>query len=277
MDSKKNKDNDKYFHKRLIIMKSTINRFKRYQFLFEELVKRDFKQKYKRTVLGMGWSLLSPLLQLLVMSIVFGQFFGRSMEHYTIYLFCGNLIFAYFKESTSGGMNALMANRGIFSKVNVPKYMFLLSRNVSSLINFGITLCIFFLFALIDKVKFGLHFFVLTYPILCLVVFNIGIGMILSALFVFFRDIQYLYDIFTLLLMYMSAIFYTVDTMAPWIQKLIMCNPVYCYIRYFRIVVLDGNIPSLAYHGLCAAYALVALVTGAWVYKKYNHKFLYYV
>ena len=123
-----------------------LSKFKKHQFLFEELVKRDFKQKYKRTVLGMGWSLLSPLLQLLVMSIVFKQFFGRSMEHYTIYLFCGNLVYSYFKESTSGGMNSLMANRGIFSKVNVPKYMFLLSKNVSSLINFGIALLFLLLF-----------------------------------------------------------------------------------------------------------------------------------
>ena len=124
------------------------------KFLFEELVKRDFKQKYKRTVLGMGWSLLSPLLQLLVMSIVFTKFFGRGMEHYTIYLFCGNLVFSYFKESTNGGMNALMANRGIFSKVNVPKYIFLLSKNISALINFGLTLCIFFLLCFIDNVNF---------------------------------------------------------------------------------------------------------------------------
>lgn len=254
-----------------------LTKLKEHKFLFEELVKRDFKQKYKRTVLGMGWSLLSPLLQLFVMSVVFKQFFGSGIEHYTIYLFCGNLVFSYFKESTTGGMNSLMSNSHIFSKVNVPKYLFLLSKNVSSLINFGLTLCIFFLFALIDGVEFGLHFFALIYPICCLVVFNIGVGLILSALFVFFRDISYLYDIFTLLLMYMSAIFYNVDTMEPWFQTLIMCNPVYCYIKYFRIVVLDGSIPSLAFHVLCLFYAVVVLAIGAGVYKKYNHKFLYYV
>lgn len=258
-------------------MASTINKFKKHQFLFEELVKRDFKQKYKRTVLGMGWSLLSPLLQLIVMSVVFKQVFGRSMDHYTIYMFCGNLVFAYFKESTNGGMNALMANRGIFSKINVPKYMFLLSKNVSSLINFGLTLCIFFLFALIDGIDFGLHFLALIYPVICLIIFNIGVGLILSAMFVFFRDISYLYDIFTLLLMYMSAIFYTVDTMDPWFQQRIYFNPIYSYIKYFRAVVLDGMIPSVGLHILCVFYAIAALVLGAWVYKKYNHKFLYYV
>lgn len=254
-----------------------LTKLKKYQFLFEELVKRDFKKKYKRTVLGMGWSLLSPLLQLFVMSIVFKHFFGRGVEHYTIYLFCGNLIFAYFKESTNGGMNALMSNAGIFTKVNVPKYMFLLSKNISSLINFGLTLVIFFLFAFIDGVDFGLHFFALLYPIACLIVFNIGMGLILSALFVFFRDIGYLYDIFTLLLMYLSAIFYTVESMSKWLQILIMCNPIYCYIKYFRLVVLEGIIPSLPFHLLCAFYSALIFGIGALIYKRYNHKFLYYV
>lgn len=254
-----------------------MNNVFKYKFLFEELVKRDFKQKYKRTVLGMWWSVLSPLLQLFVMSLVFKQFFGRTVAHYTIYLFCGNLVFSYFKESTNGGMNSLMSNSRIFTKVNIPKWMFLLSKNVSSLINFGLTLCVFFLFVFLDGIKFDLKFLALIYPILCLVVFNIGIGLILSALFVFFRDIGYLYDIFTLLLMYMSAIFYTVDNLSVMFQRLLLCNPIYCYIKYFRLIVLGNTIPSIEYHLLCAAYALIALLVGAWIYKKYNHKFLYYV
>ena len=102
------------------------------RFLFEELVKRDFKQKYKRSILGMGWSILSPLLTLLVMRLVFTQFFGRNMEHYTTYLFAGNLMFSYFRQATNGGMQSLMANANIFTKINVPKYMFLFSRNISA-------------------------------------------------------------------------------------------------------------------------------------------------
>ena len=102
----------------------TREKIRKNQFLFEELVKRDFKKKYKRTVLGMVWSVLSPLLTLLVMRVVFTQFFGRTTAHYTTYLFAGNLIYSYFRESTSGGMTALAANANIFTKVNVPKYMF---------------------------------------------------------------------------------------------------------------------------------------------------------
>ena len=89
-------------------------KLKEYQFLFEELVKRDFKKKYKRTILGMGWSMLMPLLTLLVMKLVFEQFFGRNIEHFTTYLFCGNLLFSWFSESTNHGMRSLYGNASIF-------------------------------------------------------------------------------------------------------------------------------------------------------------------
>ena len=252
-------------------------KFERYQFLFEELVKRDFKKKYKRTVLGMVWSLLSPLLMLLVMKLVFTQFFGRTMEHYTTYLFCGNLVFAYFKESTSQGMTSLMGNAGIFTKVAVPKYLFLFSKNVQTLINFGLTLCIFFVFCAFDGITFTWRFFLLLYPICLLVLFNIGVGLVLSALFVFFRDIQYLWSIFTQLLMYMSAIFYTIDRYPASVQKLFFANPIYLFIYYFRRIVIEASIPSLGFHLLMLAYVAVFLGFGCWMYRKYNTRFLYYV
>jgi len=254
-----------------------IQKFQKYGFLFEELVKRDFKKKYKRTVLGMAWSILSPLLMLLVMRLVFTQFFGRNMPHYTTYLFCGNLIFAYFNESTSQGMRSLMENRGIFTKVNVPKYLFLFSKNVQTLINFGLTLCVFFVFCILDHITFTWKFVLLLYPICCLVLFNIGVGLILSALFVFFRDIQYLWSVFIQLLMYMSAIFYTIDNYPPMMKNLFLLNPVYLFIRYFRKIVIDAAIPSIWFHLLMLADVVIVLAIGCFVYRKYNTKFLYYV
>ena len=254
-----------------------ISKMKKHFFLFEELTKRDFKKKYKRTVLGMGWSILSPLLQLLVMSFVFGEIFGKGTPHFTIYLFCGVLVFNYFTESTKSGMRALLENAAIFNKVNVPKYLFLFSKNLSSLINFGLTLLVFFVFCLFDSIAFSWNFFALIYPIICLVVFNLGMGMIFSALNVFFRDISYLYDIFIMLLRYLSAIFYTVDRFNPFLQKILYINPIYCYIKYFRIIVIDGNIPSLPYHLLCAFYAFAVFGIGALIYKLCNRKFVYYV
>ena len=255
-----------------------LTRMKEYGFMFTELVKRDFKKKYKSTYLGMVWSLLSPLLTLLVMTLVFKNFFGRDMEHYTIYLFCGNIMFSYFQDSTSGGMGSLVANSSIFTKIKVPKFLFLLSRNVSSLINFGLTFLVFWVFLLIDGVSVTLAFFALIIPILLLAIFNFGMGLILSALFVFFRDMQYLWGIFTMLLMYMSAIFYTVsaETFGRFAFAFYL-NPLYVYITYMRTIVLEGAIPSLEINLLAVAYSLATLGVGALIYKKCNHKFLYYV
>lgn len=269
-----NSKNQKNIFKRYT---SSLKNLKKNQFLFEELVKRDFKQKYKRTVLGMGWSVLSPLLTLLVMKVVFTEFFGRNTQYFTTYMFCGNIVYTYYKESTKSGMSALMDNKGIITKINVPKYLFLLSKNVSSLINFGLTLVLLFIFAAIDGVPFGFHFLALIYPIVCLVVFNIGIGLILSALFVFFRDISYLYDVFTLMVMYCSAIFYQVDRYPASVRQVFFLNPVYCYIDYFRVVTMKSQLPDLKLHLLCAVYAVAALVIGGTIYKKQNQKFLYYM
>ena len=246
-------------------------------FLFSELVKRDFKKKYKRTVLGMAWSILSPLLTLLVMRVVFTQFFGRNMDHYTTYLFCGTLVFTQFNDSTSQGMATLMGNSGIFTKVNVPKYLFLLAKNVQTLINFGLTLCVFFVFCAIDGITFTWKVVFLIYPIICLVLFCIGMGLILSALFVFFRDTQYLWAVFTQLLMYLSAVFYTIDGYSYKVQCAFLLNPVYLFIRYFRKMVIDAAIPTVWFHLLMAADVVIAVGVGCWMYKKYNTKFLYYV
>ena len=258
-------------------MLNSLKKFKEHQFLFTELVKRDFKKKYKRTYFGMLWSVLAPLLSLLVMSLVFTQFFGRTTPHYTIYLFCGNIVFSYFTDSTNGGMGSLLGNSGIFTKINVPKYLFLFSRNMSSLINFGLTLGVFFIFCIIDGITFTPLFLLLIFPVLCLVIFNLGTGLILSALFVFFRDMQYLWSVFTQLLMYMSAIFYNVSQFDEGIQKLFLINPLYVYITYFRTIVIDNQLPSLTLHLLAFGYAVIAFGIGALLYKKYNHRFLYYV
>ena len=262
-------------------MKGIAQTFRQHRFLFTELVKRDFKKKYNRTYLGMLWSLLSPLMTLFVMRVVFTQFFGRSMEHYTIYLFCGNIVWAYFSDATNGGMSSLMDNAGIFSKINVPKYLFLFSRNVSSLINFALTFAVFLIFCVIDGVAITPLFFALIIPILCLMIFNIGMGLILSAMFIFFRDVQYLWGVFLTLLMYLSAIFYDPAQFGG-MEKLFLLNPVYVYIKYFRSVVIGvgGNIPmlpSIQYHLLAVGYAVAAFLIGFLIYRKMNHKFLYYV
>ena len=141
----------------------------------------------------------------------------------------------------------------------MPKYLFLLSKNVSSLINFGLTLCIFFVFVIADGIPIKLRFLMLLYPVCCLIIFNIGVGLVLSALFVFFRDISYLYSIFTMLLMYLSAIFYQITIVPAKFRMFFYLNPLYCYIEYFRKIVLESKIPTAEFHLLCAFYAVVFL------------------
>lgn len=258
-------------------MSSILNKCLKYQFLFEELVKRDFKKKYKRAVLGILWSMISPLAMLLIMSIIFGHFFGGRVPHYTIYLLAGQIVWGYYSEATNSGMNALNNNSSIFSKMNIPKFLFVCSINVSSLINFILTFIIFLIFTLIDGITFKLSFFMLIIPIICLVVFNYGIGLILSALYIFYKDIQYLYKVFLQLLMYCSAIFYTIDILPEKLQVFFYLNPIYVYITYFREIVVFNNIPSLELNVLAFLYALLALFIGMYVYKRYNYKFLYYI
>lgn len=251
--------------------------YDKYGFLFSELIKRDFKKKYKRTILGILWSILSPLFMLSVLAVIFGNFFGRDIPHYIIYLFSGQVVYNYYVESTNEGMGALFENASVFTKINVPKYLFLFSKNISALINFGIILLIYFGFVWFDGIIFTWKFLCLVYPIVCLIFINLGIGLILSAMFIFFRDIQYLYRLFTQIVMYCSAIFYNINSLPQHIQNVFFCNPIFVCITYFRSIVINNTIPEVWLHGLLAFYAVGLFIIGCYVYKKYNYKFLYYV
>lgn len=247
-----------------------------YRFLFEELVKRDFKKKYKRTVLGMLWSIISPFLTFLIQLFVFGSLFRRGDSNFIIYLLTGNLMFHFFSDTTTTGMFAMYSNASVLSKINVPKSIFLLSSNVAGTFNFFMTLLVYFVFMIFTGVNFGPHLFLMIYPILCMIIFNLGISYILSSLFVFFRDTQYLYSIATRLLTYMSAIFYYADALPENIQFVFAINPIYRYIAYMRQLVIDSTIPNLTSHLVCFGFAAVALIIGYLFHKKTEKKFVFY-
>ena len=258
-------------------IQTSIRRFQENWFLFEELVNRDFTKKYKGTILGMAWSVVAPLLNLYIMKMVFENMLAKGKPHYTIYLLTGNIIMGYFKEATKAGMSSLVDNSRIITMINVPKYLFLFSKNVSALFNFGLTLIVLFFYCLIEKdLPITPKYLLLIFPIVCLMVMNLGFGMILSAFYVFFRDMKYLYDIFLTLLTYMSAIFWYIDAIPTKFQPLFKLNPVYDIITYCRTLIIDGRIPSTGDHILCLGFALVFFVTGAVMYKAFNRKFVYY-
>lgn len=244
-------------------------------FLFSELVKRDFKKKYKGTILGVLWSLLYPLLDLLILILIFTKLLGRDTPHYPIYVFCGVIILAYFREATRESLYALRANRNIITKVKMPNILLILSKNVSALFNFLLTLCVFILICIIDGVSFKLMFLLLVFPILCITMFNIGVGLILSICYVFFKDGAYLYDLLLVIINYVSAVFYSISSFSINAQKLFLCNPLYCYIEYFREIVIYNKIPSLGLHLLCFIYGVIFLGIGILVYKKNRKKIFY--
>jgi ABC-2 type transport system permease protein len=249
----------------------------RQKFLIEQLVKRNFTKKYKRTLLGIVWSVLNPLLQLLVMKLVFSYFFGRNIPNYTTFLFSGLIIFDFYSQSTSQSMSSLVGNVGILKSVNISKYVFLIAQNIEVWINFILTFIVFLMFCAIDNVEFTWKFLLLTIPIMFLTIFNLGVGMILSILYIQFKDIQYLYGIFLRLLMYMSAIFYNLDIYPESAQKLFLLNPIYVFIQYFRLIVLHQTIPSVNIHLLMIFYTVFFGFIGAKMYRKYNKRLFYYV
>lgn len=220
---------------------------------------------------------MSPLMMLGVISFVFSQFFGRTIEYFVLYVLAGQIVFAYFSESTNTGMVSLLNNANIFSKINVPKFLFVLSRNVSALINFILTVVIFFCFVFAYGIEPNLLMLLIFYPIICLIIFNYGIGLVLSAFYIFFRDMQYLYSLLLQIVMYGSAIFYSIDMLSKSYQVVFYFNPLYLYITFIRDVVIYNRIPELWFVVLCGLYAVTAMVFGLLIYKKYNYKFVYYI
>ena len=252
------------------------DKVKQNRFLFEELTKRDFKKKYKRAALGILWSVISPFLTFLIQFFVFGYIFKRLDSGFVVYLLTGTLMFSFFSNATTTGMFSMYSNGAILSKVKVPKALFVLSSNSAATFNFFLTLIVYFGFMLVCKVNFGLHLLLMIYPILCLIIFNIGMSYVLSALFVFFRDVQYLYQIFTMLLSYLSAIFYEVKAFPENLHFLFYMNPLYQYISYMRELVIQSSVPSFTHHIVCLAFSFGMLGIGLLVHKKTEQKFVYY-
>lgn len=254
-----------------------MNRINEYKFLFKELVKRDFKRRYKGTILGMLWSILYPLLDLLILVLIFTRLLGRDTPHYPIYIFCGTILMAFFRESTKEGLSSFRNNRNIIKKVKMPNFLFVLSKNASSLINFLLTLVVFIVLCIIDGIEIKLMFILLVFPILCITLFNIGIGLILGTFYVYFRDISYIYDLLLIIINYLSAVFYRIDAFPLKIRALFLLNPLFCYIQYFRQVVIYNIVPNILLHGLCLFYALFYLGIGILIYNNNKKKFIYYL
>jgi ABC-type polysaccharide/polyol phosphate export permease len=255
-------------------LRAQINTFNRYKYYLGLLIKRDFISRYRKSILGILWSLLNPLLTMLVLTLVFQYFFRFEIEHFPVYLLSGMLIFSFFSESTTLAMSSIIAGESIIKKIYVPKYIFPLSKVVSSLVNLLFTLIAFILVFLFTRAPFHWTIFLIPIPIIYIFVFSLGVAMLISSLAVMFRDITYLYGVFTLLLMYFTPIFWPVSMLSPQMAPIIGLNPLYQFVTYFRQLALWGTIPGLWTNMVCIGYALLALCGGTAIFMRQQDKYI---
>lgn len=267
-------------------IKNILANFKKYQFLMQQLIMRDFKVKYKRSVLGVVWSLLYPILMMAVMAVVFSQMFRFKVEgiNYLVYLMTGIIMWSYFSEASNSAMVSVVNNFPLISKVYIPKYIFPLAKCIFVGINFVLTLIPWF--GVIILTQFGLgtypasiniYYLLIPYIFLCLFIFTVGIGLFLSCVSVFLRDVFYIYGIILTIWNYFTPVFYSIEILPKYIQNIFQLNPLYQYINAVREIVLYGRCPSLLSLLIIGLISIVTLLIGAVIFKKNQDKYIYYI
>lgn len=251
--------------------------YTRYRFLLKQLVNRDFQTKYKRSMLGVAWSFLNPLLSMTVQYIVFSTLFRNDTPNYPVYLLTGIVFFNFFNEAVANGMTAITGNASLIKKVYMPKYIYPVSKILSSLINFSFALIPLFLVMLITGTPFRASLLLLIFDILCLLGFVMGVGLLLSTFMTFFQDTKFLWNVLSMMWMYATPIFYT-ESIIP--QKLLFfyhMNPMYQYITFARVAIIGGTSPAPTAYLWCMLSSAVVLALGMFVFKKNQDKFVLYL
>lgn len=256
---------------------SVINAIFHYQFLLQQLIARDFKSKYKRSILGVFWSFLNPLLTMSVQYIVFSTLFQQDIPNFPVYLLSGVVFFNFFNEATGMGLSSIVGNASLITKVYIPKYIFPISRVFSSGISLLFSLVPLLLMALFTNAPLNKSFFLLLFPIACTFVFCIGMSMLFSTIMVFFRDMQFLWSVISMLWMYATPIFYPESIIPEQFLIFIKMNPMYHFIRFVRSVILSGASPDPRSYFLCLIAAVIPFMLGVIIFKKTQDKFVLYI
>ena len=258
----------------------------KYKFLLQQLVIRDFKVKYKRRVLGILWSVLYPLLMMMVMAIVFSNMFKFSMEgvNYLVYLMTGLVIFNYFSEATNNAMGAIIGNSSLINKVYIPKYIFPVAKCIFVGINFVLSLLPLLLIILFSgnaaegtKCYINIYYLLLPFIYLCMFMFVVGVGYILATVSVFLRDMIYIWGIMITILNYFTPIFYSISILPETLQNIFKLNPLYIYINATREIILNATAPTPLYLLVCFLSGFGMMVIGAYIFKRKQNKFIYYL
>lgn len=259
-------------------IKKYIKNFLNYKYLLYELIKKNIKLKYRRSYLGILWTLIEPLLTMIVLTIVFGTLFGRDDRTFPVYVLCGRLLFSFFSSSTKSGLKAVSGNAAMIKKVYVPKYIYVIAAVISNFVTFLISLIVLVAVGAVLKVEPTIYILEAFIPVVILLIMSLGASLLLATLDVFFRDIEYIWSVVTMLLSYASAIFYTTERVAntgnAWIFDI---NPVYMCIANFRNAVLYGKPMDVMYCTRSAVIAVVLLVAGAVLFYKNQDKFILHV
>lgn len=266
--------------------KSIFTNTKKYSFLLQQLVIRDFKVKYKRSVLGVLWSVLYPLLMMTVMAIVFSNMFRFSMEgvNYLVYLMSGLVIFNFFSEATNNAMMSIVGNATLINKVYIPKYIFPIAKCLFVGINFMFSLLPLLLIILLSgdpnmgtKCYINIYYLLLPFIYVFMFMFVTGVGYLLSTVVVYLRDVIYIWGIVLTILNYFTPLFYSLDILPPTLQALFKLNPLYMYINATRDIFLFGRMPLTQDLIGCVVFGIGILLLGLIVFRKNQNKFIYYV
>lgn len=254
-----------------------LRKFHKFQPLLYQLVRRDFLAKYKRSVLGVLWSLLNPLLTMIVLTVVFSFLFRFEIENYPVYLLSGNIIFTMFNEITNMCLHSVLGGASLMKKVSVPKYIFPLSRALSSLINFAFSFLALIIVMIITGAPFSPSLLYFPIPVLYAFLFSTGIGLMLSAAMVFFRDISYLYGILITAVTYFTPLFYPISIIPDRFRWIISLNPMYHFVECFRTCAIYGGIPTLWQNLICILLSLLSLGLGLVVFNKKQDDFILHI
>lgn len=258
---------------------SLISVFVKYRALINQLVQRDIKTKYRRSVLGLLWTVLNPLLMMTVLSIVFSYFFSRygDVENFPVYLLCGQVIFNFFNESTSIAMGSIVHSGELIKKVYVPKYLFPITKVMSSGVNLLSSMIALVIVMVATRSRVTPTVLLAVFPLLYVLLFSTGVSLFLSAAAVSFRDLMHLYSVVTTAWMYLTPVIYPMSILvgAPkWAVFIINANPLTAFIKIFRAVVLDGVTAPWILHVQSIVWCVIALVIGSLVFKKSQDKFI---
>lgn len=246
-------------------------------FMLSELVSRDFKLKYRRSVLGVLWSVLNPLLMMIVLTAVFSFVFRFQIENFALYLIIGQTLFNYIAGATSDCMSSIIDNSSLLKKIRINKLIFPVEKTLFGLVNFAISLIAVVIVMIYFQVFPTWNILLLPFLLICAFFFALGIGLILATLAVFFRDVIHLWGVVTTAWMYATPIIYPVDILQGWMMAIMQWNPMYYFVNFFREIALWGTTPPLSEFGILAACAVGFFTIGLLIFRKNEKKFILYV